>query len=98
MSAARIVAPATTALLLYLMVPFAGRVVILTASSVLGGESFGSVSAKSAAANVYVASSLIVLELFAPDGGSFTAVTLIVSVLGVGSVSTPPLAVPPLSW
>ena len=33
----------------------------------------------------------------APAGASFTAVTLMVSVLADGSRSTPPFAVPPLS-
>src|SRR5690242_17241083 len=44
--------PAFTATLLFVRAPAPGNVVIFTASSVLGGLSFGSLKPKSAAANV----------------------------------------------
>ena len=43
-------------------------------------------------------SSSVVTALLTATGASLTALTVIVSVLAVGSVSMPPLAVPPLSW
>src|SRR5262245_56624972 len=38
------------------------------------------------------------MERLAPTGASLTLVTSMLMVLGVGSVSTPPLATPPPSW
>jgi len=49
--------------------PAAGSVSIRTA--LIASPAFGSVYPKSAAVNVYVASSFIVMALFAPDGASF---------------------------
>ena len=43
-------------------------------------------------------SSFVVRVASWPDGASFTGVTLKVIVFGVGSVSMPPLAVPPSSF
>src|SRR5204863_388221 len=84
-------------LLVSVPVPARGNVVISTGSSALAGLSFGSLKPNSAAVNVWAVSSLVVIVLSGPDGASFTEVTLIVLVLATGSVSTPPLAVPPLS-
>ena len=41
---------------------------------------------------------MMVIVLSVPAGASLTELTLMVSVLGVWSRSTPPLAVPPSSW
>src|SRR5687767_5609804 len=51
-SATEMKSPALTATLLFVRVPRAGNVVILTARNVFGGVSFGSVNPKSAAVNV----------------------------------------------
>ena len=57
-----------------------------------------STSATEMPVSVFGVSSLVWYEAGAVlTGASFTGVTLKVIVLGVGSVSTPPLAVPPLS-
>ena len=49
---------------------------------------------------VATVSSLVVTVSFTPTGASLTAVTLKLIVFATGSVSTPPLAVPPssLTW
>src|SRR5262245_44063638 len=80
-----------------LSVPLAGGLVIITASKAFGGESAGSLNAKSFAENVYAAFSLVLTVLSALSGGSFTGVTLIVSVLEKKLRSKPLLAVPPSS-
>src|SRR5688572_29544328 len=54
-----------------------------TDANASGGESFGSLYPKSASTKVCDASSLIVTVLSAPDGASFTDVTLTVIVFGV---------------
>ena len=77
--------------------PAAGKVLIFTARSVLAGESLLSVNPKSAAPRIYGASSRVVIVLEVPEGASLTEVTLTVKLLGLGSRSTPPLAVPLLS-
>src|SRR5262245_54132661 len=59
--------------------------------------SFGSLNPKFAAANVNDVSSAVVTAPSVPTGALFTGVTLMVSVFGEASRSTPPLAVPPLS-
>ena len=79
-------------------VPAAGSVVMMTACKVLGVLSLASAKPKSAAANVLLPSSDIVIVESVPVGASFTDVTLIVNVLALALVSTPPFAVPPLSW
>src|SRR5947199_331558 len=91
--------PAVTAMPLLVSVPDArvGIVVISTAASALAGLSFGSVKPNSSAVKVWAVSSLVVIVLSVPAGASFTLVTLIVIVLADWSVSTPPLATPPLS-
>src|SRR5947199_164507 len=91
--------PAVTAMPLLVSVPDArvGIVVISTAASALAGLSFGSVKANSSAVKVWAVPSLVVIVLSVPAGASFTLVTLIVIVLADWSVSTPPLATPPLS-
>src|SRR3989441_163909 len=89
--------PATTAAPRTLSVPVPGSVVIFTAWKALGGVSWGSVKPKSARANVYAVSSSVVTVVAVPTGASLTGVTFTVSARGVGSRSTPPLAVPPLS-
>ena len=89
--------PAVTATPDSARVPAPGMVLILTAVSALAGLSLGSVKPKSALANVYAVSSSVVTVLLVPAGASLTAVTFTVIVLGVGSRSTPPLAVPPSS-
>src|SRR5438876_110009 len=89
--------PATTAAPRTLSVPVPGSVVIFTAWKALGGVSWGSVKPKSARANVYGVSSSVVTVVAVPTGASLTGVTFTVSARGVGSRSTPPFAVPPLS-
>src|SRR5205823_4041337 len=91
--------PAVTAMPLLVSVPDArvGIVVISTAASALAGLSFGSVKPNSSAVKVWAVSSLVVIVLCVSAGASFTLVTLIVIVLADWSVSTPPLATPPLS-
>src|SRR5207237_1148249 len=76
--------PALTATPLSVSVPdpALGSVVIFTASRLLAGLSFGSLKPKSATVNVCAPSSLTVTVLLAPDGASFTLVTLIIIVLG----------------
>src|SRR5687768_12168376 len=58
----------------------------------------GLVNPQQAELNVRLPYSLMVTLLSLPDGASLTALTLIVSVLALGSRLTPPLAVPPSSW
>jgi hypothetical protein len=70
-------------------------VVIFTPAN--ASPSSGSLNPKSAAAKAYSWSSVAVTVLSAPDGASFTGVTLTVMVLAEGSRSTPLLAVPPSS-
>ncbi|MNC87180.1 hypothetical protein D3C83_28840 [compost metagenome] len=70
---------------------------IFTARKAFTGESPASVKPKSALEKMYGASSLVVTVWSAPAGASLTGLTLIVIVFGVGSRSTPPFAVPPLS-
>src|SRR5207249_877913 len=82
---------------LSLSAPATGSVVIRTAWRPLAGLSWGSVNPKSARANVYGVSSSVVTVVAVPTGASLTGVTFTVSARGVGSRSTPPLAVPPLS-
>ena len=82
--------------------PLAGNVLILTAAKMLAGLSFASAKPKSAAVKVLVPSSDTVTVASKPvgaslTGASLTGVTLTVMVLALGSRSTPPLAVPPLS-
>src|SRR5436190_1366066 len=92
--------PAVSATPLLVSVPDAalGIEVITTAANALAGLSFGSLKPNSSAVKVWAVPSLVVMVLSVPTGASFTLVTLIVIVLGDGSRSTPPLAVPPLSW
>src|SRR5438552_1650065 len=89
--------PAATAAPWTLSVPVPGSVVIFTAWKALGGVSWGSVTRRSARANVYGVSSSVVTVVAVPTGASLTGVTFTVSARGVGSRSTPPFAVPPLS-
>ena len=77
--------------------PVVGKVVILTLANVLAGVSLGSVKPKSPKPKLTAVSSSVVMVLSAPAGASLTVVTLNVMVFGLWSVSTPPLAVPPLS-
>src|SRR4051812_12688381 len=98
MSAAETSCPAVTTTELFVSDPAPGTVVIFTAASAFGGESLGSVKPKSAAANVFDPSSRIVTVFDVPTGASFTDVTFTVIVFGDWSRSTPPPAVPPLSW
>src|SRR3954469_14245899 len=98
MSAAETSCPAVTTTELFVSDPAPGTVVIFTAASVFAGESLGSVKPKSAAANVFAPSSRIVTVFGVPTGASFTDVTFTVIVFGDWSRSTPPPAVPPLSW
>ena len=96
-SASAIICPFVTATPLSVRLPAAGRALIFTPERALAGESLGSVNPKSAAAKAQVVSSGIVTVLDVPEGASFTGVTLMVNVLGLGSRLTPPLVVPPLS-
>ena len=73
-------APAMTAVELFVRLPTPGSVVIFTASSVLAGESSGSVKPKFAALNVSTLSSLVATVALVPAGASFTAVTVTVRV------------------
>ncbi|MGA2620599.1 MAG: hypothetical protein ABSF26_23500, partial [Thermoguttaceae bacterium] len=57
----------------------------------------GSLKPKSATWSTYGTFSSVVTVLLVPCGAWFTSDTLTASVRIVGSVSTPPLAVPPLS-
>ena len=82
---------------LSLRVPATGSEVMMMALRVLAGESDASAKPKSAAAKVLLPSSSTVIVLLAAVGASLTGVTLMVMVLAVVLVSTPPLAVPPLS-
>src|SRR5262245_60143266 len=90
--------PGRTKLPLLVNVPLAGIETICTARKAFGGVSFGSVNPKSVVPNVYTASSSRLTVLGVPGGGSFTFVTLIVTVFGERSVSPPKLAVPPSSF
>src|SRR5262249_53464192 len=65
----------------------------------LGGESYGSLYPKSVGLKIYEAPAHLSIAIVWSDpfGASFTDVTLIVTVFGIGSRSAPPLAVPPLS-
>ncbi len=76
-------------------VPAPGAVVITTAWK--ASPSAGSLKPKSASWKTWPVSSAVTTVLSAPLGASFTAVTSIVRVFAVGSVSTPPFAVPPSS-
>ncbi len=97
MSATGIDCPALTGTAERVRLPAPGSVVMVTARSAFGGESFGSVKPKSAVAKTWGTSSLVATVLSVPDGASLTAATSMVMVFGVGSRSTPPLAVPPSS-
>src|SRR5438128_1492594 len=68
---------ATTAAPLKVSVPCAGKLLILTASRLFVGVSFGSVKPKAAALKTYGVSSLVVTVLLNPIGASLTAVTVI---------------------
>src|SRR5260370_173432 len=89
---------AATATPLSFRTPAPGSVVISTACRLLAGESFGSLDRKSVVKgkSVDLGGRRIVINDTA--GASLTEVTLIVIELGDWSVSTPPLAVPPVSW
>ena len=69
---------------------------ITTLCRASAGVSLGSEKPKSVAENPKGASSRVVTVLSAPAGGSLTGSTVIRKVWGA-LVSTPPLAVPPLS-
>src|SRR5436190_2220983 len=71
---------------------------ILTAKKLWGGLSIESEKPKSFTVNGYGVSSRIAMVFEVPLGASLTGVAFTVSVLGVGSRSMPPLAVPPSSW
>src|SRR5206468_991349 len=81
--------------------PGEGMLVISTLVKVLAWPveaSAGSVKPKSVDEKAYVPSSLIATVLSLPCGASLTALTLKpIDVVVLGSVSTPPLATPPLS-
>ena len=94
MLATGILCPAVTVTPLSFNVPAAGSVDMITALSVLPSTS---VKPKSAAANVLLPSSKIVIVLLVALGASFIGVTLMVNV-AAALISTPPFATPPLSW
>ena len=98
MSASGMLWPAVTATPLSVSVPAPGSVVIFTARKPFGRIVVGVAEAEVGSANMYrrclPAWSPCCLV---PLGASLTVVTSTVIVLGVGSRSTPPLAVPPLS-
>ena len=90
MSAMAIEAPSVTEVPLLAKVPFAGRVVILTAVSAFAVVSLGSENPKSELAKVWAVFSRVVTVLSVPAGASFTELTVMDTV----SVSDkPPLSV-----
>ena len=78
-------------------VPTDGSVVIFTATSASGGLSPESLKPKSVVAKKTGVSSLVVTVLSVPLGASIRRSHVDRDRVGVGSRSTPPLAVPPLS-
>src|SRR5437764_631814 len=98
MSATETKSPAFTATLLRVSEPAAGVVVISTAAKVLAGLSWRSLKEYSGVVNVCAPSSLTVTVLLAPDGASFTPVTLIVIVLGRSEERRVGKEWRPLSW
>ena len=98
MSAAGIESPAMTATPSSSSVPAAGGETIVTAASVSGGLSCGSLKPKSLVVNAYDPSLTTDTVLSTPSGASLTEVTSIVMVLGLGSRSAAPVtSVPPSS-
>src|SRR5262245_53077807 len=94
MSAAEPTCPDDTATPVLLSVPEAGRGAILAPG---GAPPAASRNPRSGVANTYVVSSDVGTVLLAPEGASFTAVTLTVIVWAPGLMSTPPFAEPPSS-
>ena len=89
--------PGNTGLPLINITPRVGVDWIINCAKLFGGLSLGSVKPKLESANTWVPLAGIEIVLFAPCGASFTGVTLNVIVLGVGSRSLLPAAVPPSS-
>src|SRR5581483_10364756 len=77
-------------------VPTPGTVTILTARKLFGGVSFESENPKSLTRNTYGVPSTVVTEVDVPTGGKSTGSTVNTNDCAT-LVSTPPLAVPPLS-
>ena len=97
MSAMLMLWPTVTAAPPSVRLPAVGRLDMVTAIKALAGLSFASLNPKSVAAKTQAVSSLVVSVALEPDGASLTGVRLKVIVFAVGSRSTPPLVVPPLS-
>ena len=97
MSAMLMLWPTVTAAPASIRLPAVAILEIVTAENVFAGLSLVSLNPKSAAEKTHGVSSVVVSVVLAPDGESLTAVTLKVIVFAVGSRSTPPSAVPPLS-